>query len=685
LKKGGNSAKTPWRMLNDHFFGPDSIAVVGASSNISKPGGKLTYNLIEGRFQGELYLVNPKSDEIFGRSVFYTIDQIDSGVDLAFIVLPAAICLQEIKNLHSQCGTKAFVIISAGFSEVGGDGVQLEREIRQFAMENDCQIVGPNCTGLITQKFAGTFTTPIPEFENEGVTLLSASGATAVFLMEQGISLGLKFRQIVSVGNGMMVQLEDFLAHLDRVEMPDGAVVLLYVEAIKDPEKFYRHTHSLITKGCRIAALKSGISKKGSQAAASHTGALANADDAVDALFRKSGIIRCNSRNELITVGQVLNQKPMRGNRMAVLTHAGGPGVMATDHLELNGFQLPELEPNTQSDLLSQLLPGSSVKNPFDILATGTRKELSMVMKAINHSQQYDGVVVIFGSPGLFDEQEIFETLADFQTQMEIPVYVIGPSLINTRQELIHFRKLGKHFYSDESLLCDALGKVLSQTKIAHGDYQKFSDLKKKDHEFMSPEATFRLLENHGFEVAGFDLSSTFEEVEAFWSKHRASIVLKATDILHKTDQKAVFVGLQNKEELREAYDSLRSISKAPLLVQQQYTGYEIYLGINFDPLFGHQLFIGAGGIYLEARKDIVSGLLPLNEPEARWMIDQVRESTVWKGVRNQSGIDVDHLVEVMIMLSDLIEAHPEIKELDINPLMAQGDRMVVVDARIKR
>jgi acyl-CoA synthetase (NDP forming) len=671
-------------MLDDLFIAPDSIAVVGASSNASKPGGKLTYNLMEGRFQGDLYLVNPKAKEIFGKPVINAIDQIRSTVDLAFIVLPAAICLQEIQKMHTHCGTKAFVIISAGFSEVGGEGVQLEEDIRQFALTNDCQVVGPNCTGLITQHHEGTFTTPVPDFNHHGVTLLSASGATAVFLMEQGLTLGLKFRQIVSVGNGMMVQLEDFLEQLDRDSMPRGSVILLYVEAIKDPEKFYRHTHSLIKKGCRIAALKSGISKKGSLAAASHTGALANADEAVDALMRKSGIIRCYSRNELITVGQVLSQKPLRGNRIAVVTHAGGPGVMATDHLELNGFSLPELAEVDQSRLLEKLLPGSSVKNPFDILATGTSKELSLVMEMVDRSHLYDGAVVIFGSPGLFDEQEIFETLAKYQSQLEMPVYVIGPSVINTDHELIHFRRLGRLYYSDESLMCDALGRVLQEAIVPTGTYHKGVFHNEASSDFLSSDQTFLLLRKHGFTVADCEQVHTLSEAETFRFNQKDPIVLKATDILHKTDHQAVFTNIQHKDQLHKAFDSIRSISSAPLLVQQQCEGHEIYLGINFDPLFGHQLFVGAGGIYLEARKDTVSGLLPLNKQEAKWMIDQVRESTVWKGVRNQSGIDLNVLVDVMLKLSGFVEAHPEIVELDINPMMAQGDRMIIVDARIK-
>jgi len=670
-------------MLNEQFINPQSIAIVGASSNPAKPGGKLTQNLLDGRFRGSLFLVNPKSPEIQGRKTYASSSQIGQTVDLAFIALPAAICLQEVRTLFESCGTRSFVIVSAGFSETSAEGKQLEDALRKFASDHDCQIIGPNCTGLVTRFHSGAFTTPIPEYHEQGATLVSASGATAVFLMEQGMANGLKFNQVFSTGNGMMIHLEDILEYLDLSEMPKKSVVLLYIEAIKNPEKFYKHAYSLTQKGHKLAAIKAGVSKKGSLAAASHTGALANSDSLVNALMRKCGIIRCANRTELIAVGQVLSHKPLKGNNIAIVTHAGGPGVMATDVLEQQGFNLPELDQKSGEELLAKLHPGSSVKNPFDILATGSEKELSATLDTIVTSELYHGIVVIFGSPGLFDEQGVFELLSKYTDKLGLPVYVVGPSVVNTIKELELYKQLGKQYFPDESLLSAALGKVLEQKGIPTGDYQLL-DATEVSSEFLQVGEVFELLNESGFQTAKYAFVESLEEAKNFLKEVNAMIVMKATDILHKTEDKAVYTGIESENDLELAFSNLRKVTKAPLLIQQQQQGHEVYVGVNYDPLFGHQLFIGNGGIYLESRKDIQSGLLPVNFEEAHWLINQVRESAVWAGARGQEGIDMNELANVMVKLSNLVIAHPEIKELDCNPIIALGKELVVVDARVR-
>jgi len=322
-------------MITKELIAPRSIVVVGASNNIMKPGGKLLKNLLDNNFKGDLFVVNPGSEEVQGVKSYATVSDLPA-VEMAVLAIPAAACVAAVEILATKKGTKGFIIISAGFSEESEEGRVLEHKIVKIIEENNACLIGPNCIGVITYAHTSVFTTPIPKLEQMSCDLISSSGATAVFIMESGIPKGLHFASVFSVGNSAQNGVEEILEFMDDVFNPATStrVKLLYVESIKNPDKLLKHASSLIRKGCKIAAIKAGSSEAGSRAAASHTGAMANSGLAVEALFRKAGIVRCYGREELTTVANVFHCKPMKGKRLAIITHAGGPAVMLTDALE---------------------------------------------------------------------------------------------------------------------------------------------------------------------------------------------------------------------------------------------------------------------------------------------------------------------------------------------------------------
>ncbi|MFO8086926.1 MAG: CoA-binding protein, partial [Bacteroidales bacterium] len=311
-------------MINKQLTNPKSIVVVGGSSDIQKPGGKVLKNIIDGQFEGDLYVMNPKMDEVQGIKSYKDPRDLPE-VDLAIIAIAAKHTLPVVETLTQEKNTKAFIILSAGYSEESEEGAQLEEKVVEAINKVDGALIGPNCVGLLTPHHHSIFTEPIPELDPKGVDFISGSGATAVFILESGIPKGLKFSSVFSVGNSAQMGVEEVLKHMDENFDPqkDSKVKLLYLETINKPQMLLKHASSLIRKGCRIAAVKAGASDAGSRAASSHTGALASSDAAVDALFRKAGIVRCYGREELINVASVFMHPELKGKNIAIITHAG--------------------------------------------------------------------------------------------------------------------------------------------------------------------------------------------------------------------------------------------------------------------------------------------------------------------------------------------------------------------------
>ncbi len=454
-------------MINKQLVDPKSIVVVGGSNDITKPGGKVLKNLADGNYQGNLYVVNLKEKEVQGIQSY----QDPAGlpdVEMAIIAIAARFAFDWVKFLTEEKNTKAFIILSAGFSELNEEGRKIEQQIVNQVNKFDAALIGPNCIGMLTPAFHGVFTQPIPKLDINGCDLLSGSGATACYFMESGIHKGLSFSKIISTGNSAQMGIEEMIKYMDITSPPEptARVKLLYFENINQPQLLLKHASSLVRKGCKIAAIKAGSSEAGIRAASSHTGALATPDVAVDALFRKAGIIRCYIREELVAVASIFLHPELKGKNIAIITHAGGPAVMLTDALSNGGMNVPPITGKDADELKTKLFPGSSVSNPIDFLATGTAEQLGIIIDYVNEKFDHiDAMVVIFGTPGLIPIHDVYNLLDEKMKTSKKPIFPVLPSIITAKNEVAEFLAKGRVNFPDEVLLGTALAKVYHTPK----------------------------------------------------------------------------------------------------------------------------------------------------------------------------------------------------------------------------
>ena len=425
-------------MVNRELICPQSIVVVGGSNNVHKPGGRLVRNLLDGKYKGSLYVVNAKETDVQGLKSYHSVQEIPE-TEMAILSIPSKACVEVVDVLARQKNVKAFIIISAGFGEETKEGGKLEDQILQTINEVGASLIGPNCIGLMNIHFHGVFTQPIPEFHPDGVDFISSSGGTALFIIESALSKGLRFSSVWSVGNSKQLGVEDILEYMDRNfnAATDSKIKMLYIEQIKDPDKLLYHASSLIKKGCKITAIKAGSTESGKRAASSHTGAIASSDSAVEALFRKAGIVRCYSREELTTVASIFTLKEVKGKNCAIVTHAGGPAVMLADALSKGRLNVPDLNGPIAEELKSKLYPGAAVGNPIDIIGTGTPEHLATAIDYCeNRFENIDLMMVIFGSPGLVKLYDAYEVLHKKMEECQKPIFPVLPSIVTAGPEV---------------------------------------------------------------------------------------------------------------------------------------------------------------------------------------------------------------------------------------------------------
>ncbi len=651
-------------------------------------------NLISGGYGGTLRIVNPKEDEVQGIKVFNDAKQLPP-TDLAILVVAASYCPDYVEFLAKEKGVRAFIIISAGFGEETAAGAALEKQILDTCERYGCSLIGPNCIGLLTSQHHSVFTKPIPRLNPKGVDFISGSGATAVFILESAVTKGLPFNSVWSVGNGKQIGIETVLEYMDEHFDPehDSMVKLLYIENISDPDKLLLHATSLIRKGCRIAAIKAGSSERGSQAASSHTGAMASSDSAVEALFRKAGIVRCFSREELTTVGCIFTLPRFTGKNFAIVTHAGGPGVMLTDALSKGGMNVPEFKGEVAENLKKQLLPGSSVANPIDILATGTPEHLGTAIDYCEQLDDIDAIMVIFGTPGLVKLYEVYELLHKKIQECRKPIFPILPSVITAGPEVQEFLRRGHVNFSDEVTLATALTQIMRTPKPAEQHIEIMGvDVPRirriidgiEQNGYINPSKVHELLESAGITTVPEFVSSDKNEVLAFAEKCGFPVVLKVVGPVHKSDVGGVALNIRSKGVLSAEYDRMMQLPDAKgVMVQKMLKGTEVFIGAKYEPRFGHVVLCGLGGIFVEVLKDVSSGLAPLSYAEAESMIKSLRGFKILEGTRGQAGINLRKYAEIIVRLSTLLRFATEIKEMDINPLIADENAVTAVDARI--
>lgn len=682
-------------MLHKSLIQPKSIVVVGGSDNIESPGGRVLKNLIDHHFTGDLFVVNPKKEEVQGIRCYPETHQIPT-VDLAIIAVAAKYILNIVKILTEEKNTKGFIIFSAGFGEKDAEGKMLENQIVTLINKAGGSLLGPNNIGLINTNYAGVFTSPIPKLNKNGIDFISGSGATAVFIMEAATTIGLTFSSIYTVGNSAQIGVEEILEYLDETYLKNESakVKSLYIESIKNPVKFLKHTTSLIKKGCKIAAIKAGSTEAGNRAASSHTGALANSDVFVDALFKKAGIIRCFGRNELVTVAAILAQREAQGKNFAIITHAGGPAVMLTDILAKNNLQVPQLKGQYCEELLQELFDGSSATNPIDFLATGTAKQLETIIDYCeNKFGIIDAMIVIFGSPGLTSVYDVYDVLDKKIKACKKPIYAVLPSVINVKEEITSFIAKNNIAFYDEVLFGEALSKVyhkplseklkLVDTKI---DRKTIIDcIKQLPNGYIPEELAYKILQAAKINFVPQLQVKTVTKLLEVAKTITFPVVQKVVGPLHKSDVGGVILDVKNKKELRENFKKLLQIPGATsVLIQPMISGLELFIGAKKEANYPHIILCGLGGIFVEVLKDVQVGMLPLTKNDTIKMIENLKAFPILKGIRGQKGIDIPQFANIIEKVASLLETAPEIAELDINPLIAFNNEIIAVDVRIR-
>ena len=681
-------------MVTKALIDPKSIVIIGGSNDIHKPGGKVLKNLLDGGYNGNIYVANPKEDEVLGIKCYKDVNNLPD-VDLAILAIAAKYIPDTVEVLARQKNTKGYIILSAGFSEESEEGKELEDKIVETINSTGGGLIGPNCIGVLTPEYHGVFTLPIPKLDMNGCDFISGSGATACFIMEAGIPMGLPFARVFSVGNSAQMGVEEVLQYMDETyeEGKSPKVKLLYIENIDKPAMLLKHASSLIRKGCRIAAIKAGGSEAGSRAASSHTGALASSDVAVDALFKKAGIVRCYGREELISVASIFMYPELNGDRMAVITHAGGPAVMLTDALSEGGMQVPRIDNDHTDELLELLFPGSSVANPIDFLATGTAEQLGHIIDYCDRKfNEIDGMAVIFGTPGLFPIFDVYELLNEKMNEAKKPIYPILPSTFTASDEVTSFIEKGRVIFSDEVVFGKALTKVRNTPPPVsqHPELPAIDTVKIREvidscsDGYIAPEQIQALLDAAGIPRVHEAVADDIKDAVDAATKLGYPIVMKAVGPVHKSDVGGVRLNIRDDKEVRDAFRSIMEIPETiSVLMQPMFKGIELFAGAKREEKFGHLVLCGLGGIFIEVLKDVQAGLCPIAEDEALSMLYKLQGKKILEGVRGQEGVDLEEFAKIITRISALLITAPEIFEMDLNPLIGNEENIMAVDARI--
>jgi acyl-CoA synthetase (NDP forming) len=682
-------------MINEKLISPGSIVVIGGSDDLSKPGGKILRNIIDGGYSGHLIVVNPKQDQVQGIKSYRDAAEIPD-TDLAIIAIPSRYCIQVVDVLIREKSTRAFIIISAGFSEAGEEGRKMESELAAKIETAGACLIGPNCIGVVTPAYNGVFTTPVPRLSEKGCDFVSGSGATAMFIIESALPKGLRFSSVFSVGNSAQTGVEDVLEFWDNTyeKGKSSAIKLIYVETIPDPDKLLHHASSLIRKGCRIAAIKAGTTEAGSRAASSHTGAMASSDSAVEALFRKAGIVRCSGREELTTVASVFMHKPLKGRNIGIITHAGGPAVMLTDALSSGGMNIPEIPEADQKRILGMMNPGASAVNPIDMIATATLEQLDNVIEYVDRNiPMIDGMSVIFGNNGLTPMSEVYELLHNKLEFCRKPLYPILPSVSSSHEELENFMGKGHVNFPDEV----SLGRAL--TRISNTPYPAEEKIFLEginvpvireiidscSNGYLEPAIIQQLLNAANIPLVKETVATTEEELITLTEEIGYPVALKVVGPVHKSDVGGVTLNIKSQKHLEAEFARMKRIEGVTaVMIQKMLSGTELFIGAKYEPRFGHIILCGLGGIFVEVLGDVSSGLAPLTFPEAASMIKSLRAYRIIQGTRGKTGINESRFTEIIVRLSSLLRFATEIKEMDLNPLIGSDKDIIGVDARIR-
>lgn len=685
---------------------PTSIAVIGASAGPHKVGHMIFKNLLTQGFQGDVFAVNPKGEEILGKKSFKAIGEVSGPVDMAIIVTPASTVPGVLKECIEK-GVETVVIITAGFSETHtNEGKDLEKKIIEAAKSqianrtSQMSIVGPNCLGILLPhlKLNASFAKDLPKAGS--IALISQSGAMAVALIDQSITLGIGYSGIWSIGN------KTFLDECDYLEMCEKdvntKVIGLYLENIKDGRRFLK-TAENIGREKPIVLLKSGISDAGRKAASSHTGALAGSSAAIDAACAQAGIHRARSAEEFLMLLQILSTQPrLRTNTIAIITNAGGPGILASDAAEAAGLMLPSLQPATGNRLRSRLPSSASIGNPIDVIGDALADRYVAALDAIGDDPGIDGAVALLTPQVMTPITEIALAIADFKKRfplMPVTVSFMGGVSVEEGEKILTENNIPS-FESPEDAI-RAMAALLPAPMTKKGGKERNSHTRKDGAQailkgksgLLSEEDAGKLFALYQLPLPKGKVAKTADEAVQIAREIGFPVIAKISSpqILHKTDIGGVKGNLQNAEEVRSAFESilLATCNLQPetingILIQRYLPpGNEFIVGGLRDPSFGPMVMTGLGGIYTELFKDTVFRIAPLCEEEAYRMLTELKSWKLLLGMRGKARSDIDALARAIVAVSEIMHECPQITELDCNPVLVTAENISVVDAKI--
>lgn len=701
----------------DSLFTPTSIAVIGASRTPGKLGYAILGNVIESKFTGPVYPINvtpPGPDEkndIMGYPVYPSLAAVPGPIGLAVIVLPAKAVMASLEDC-ARHKVGAVIVISAGFRETGGEGFKLERQMAALAEKHGMPIVGPNCLGVIDTiaPYNASFAVGMPR--RGKIAFMSQSGALCTAVLDVAQAQNIGFSRFVSLGNKAHLNELDFLR--SWAADPESKVIMAYLEGIVDGERFICEARQ-ITKRKPVIAIKSGTTSGGSRAISSHTGTLAGSERAYEAAFKQAGVLRAASVGELFDLATAFARQPLpKGDHIAVVTNAGGPGIMATDALERGGLKLATLSETTQNTLRQALPAAASVLNPIDVLGDARSDRYKTAIQAALADEDVDALLVILTPQFTTEIEETAQVLAEAnQAQPDgqrKPVLACFMGEAHMQEALRLFSRHSIPSYPIPERAATALKAMAAQAKWTQEPLPQFErfevdqqsvarifDKVRADGRIKIGDAESRdILTAYGIQVPRSKLCPTAEEAVAFAAEIGYPVVMKiaSPDILHKTDVGGVRVGLESPTDVRDAFDLMvyRAQKYQPqaqiwgCLVQQQMRGgKEIITGMNRDPQFGPLVMFGLGGIYVEVLKDVSFRIAPFDRKEANAMLREIRSFGLLQGVRGEPPADLEAIADTLLRLSQLVTDFPEIVEMDINPLMVfeKGRGAMAVDMRL--
>ncbi|MEM4441673.1 MAG: acetate--CoA ligase [Ignisphaera sp.] len=695
----------------EYLFKPKSVAIIGASREPGKVGHAILKNIIESGYKGEIYPVNPKADKILGLDVYKSVSEIPGDIDLAVIVVPAQVVLSTLEECGKK-GVKHVVVITAGFKEVGGEGIEREKKLVEIAKKYGVRIVGPNCLGIMdlyTPINASFGPTPL---RRGGIAFISQSGALLSAILDWSLKTGIGFSKIVSLGNKADLNESDFIEYLG--EDPETKVILLYLESITDGRRFISIGASVSRKK-PIILLKGGTTEAGAKAALSHTGSMAGGITALKAALKKAGIIHVTTVSELFDMAIAFSTQPIpHGDRIGIVTNAGGGGVVTSDILTSKGLKLASLSKQTIDYLRNSLPPMASVYNPVDVLGDAQADRYRLAIEALLKDHNVDGLITIL-TPQVVTEPEetakvIIELSKLYPSKPIVAVFIGGDKVEKASKMLIEnnipvydmpekgvIAIYGLSMYRE---LREYVLKTLEHVNIYDVDRRKalsiIESVKNQNRKVLLESEAKEVVKCYGIPVAPTMLATSEDEAVEIAKNMGYPVVLKiaSPDIIHKSDVGGVIMNVRSDNDVREAFRSIISnvrkfspqSSIYGVVVQKMVPkGREVIIGSTKDPVFGHIVMFGLGGIYAELFKDVSFRLAPLSLYEAKEMVMETKAYNLLKGFRGEPTADIASVINILLRVSKLVTDVPDIVEMDINPLFVyeEGAGSMAIDVKM--